>query len=92
MVGDGRVTIRLGAVDEGRSVELVVADDGPGFAQDIRDSMFEPFVTSKPEGGGTGLGLSVCHGIVISFEGTLTAENLDEGGARFTIRLPAAAG
>jgi two-component system NtrC family sensor kinase len=89
MVGEGRITMRLGPAEEGRIVELVVEDDGPGIAPDMRDSMFEPFVTSKPEGGGTGLGLSVCHGIVASFEGTLTARNRERGGARFTIRLPA---
>ena len=89
MVGEGRIAIRLDPAEEGRVVELVVEDDGPGIAPDMRDAMFEPFVTSKPEGGGTGLGLSVCHGIVASFEGTLTAENRDRGGARFTIRMPA---
>jgi len=89
MVGEGKVSIRLTAAG-GRTVELIVEDNGPGIASDMRDSMFEPFVTSKPEGHGTGLGLSVCHGILRSFDGTLTAENREKGGARFIIRMPAA--
>lgn len=89
MVGEGAVTIRLGTADGGKTSELIVEDDGPGIPGEILDVVFEPFITTKPEGMGTGLGLSVCHGIVRSFGGTLLAENVEKGGAKFTIRIPA---
>jgi len=89
MVGEGAVTVRLGTEDGGKTSELIVEDDGPGIPGEILDVVFEPFVTTKPEGLGTGLGLSVCHGIVRSFGGTLLAENVEKGGAKFTICIPA---
>jgi two-component system NtrC family sensor kinase len=92
MVGDGAVTITLSREEDGKTLALAVEDSGPGIPPDIVEAIFEPFVTTKPEGQGTGLGLSVCHGIVRSYGGTLTAGNRPEGGARFTLRLPAAAG
>jgi signal transduction histidine kinase len=56
----------------------------------VRDKLFEPFVTTKPVGKGTGLGLAVCHAIVERLGGTIQGENLPRRGARFAVRLPAA--
>ena len=90
MVGEGRMTITL-AADEDRDEVLVgIEDDGPGIDEKIAHLIFEPFVTTKPESQGTGLGLSVCLSIVQDLGGTLTARNLESGGACFTVRLPAA--
>lgn len=87
---DGEGTIRLEVASDGDTVTLVVEDDGPGIPADVREHLFEPFVTTKKSGEGTGLGLAVCHTLVEQMGGTLSADNADEGGARFTVSLRAA--
>lgn len=86
----GEGTIVLEVRPEGDDVLLVVQDTGPGIPEQVIDQIFEPFVTTKPTGEGTGLGLAVCHTLVEQYGGALTAENAEEGGARFTVRLPTA--
>ena len=72
---------------QGHDAVLEVRDDGPGFAPHVRDRVFEPFVTTKPVGDGTGLGLFVCHQYVSECGGTLEALDASEGGARLRIKL-----
>jgi signal transduction histidine kinase len=86
----GRITLRA-ARAPGDRVRLIVEDNGPGIAAEIRDRVFEPFVTTKEPGKGTGLGLAVCLGLVEAAGGTLAVEASDTGGARFVIELPAEA-
>jgi two-component system NtrC family sensor kinase len=69
-----------------------IADNGPGIAPEVASRMFEPFFTTKPHGLGTGIGLSVCRGIVDAHGGTLAAEPTPGGGATFVVRLPKAGG
>ena len=69
-------------------VELRVEDNGPGFPETMLGRLFEPYVTSKEKG--TGLGLAVVKRIVEEHGGGIAAENLAEGGACVTIRLPVA--
>jgi two-component system NtrC family sensor kinase len=67
-----------------------VEDDGPGVAPEVRDKLFEPFVTTKRVGEGTGLGLAVCRGLVEAVGGTIAVEpGGGGGGARFVVELPA---
>jgi PAS domain S-box-containing protein len=66
-----------------------IADNGPGVPSALRDQIFDPFFTTKPVGAGTGLGLSVCHGIVSAHGGTIAVEDRPGGGACFTVTLPA---
>ena len=82
----GRITLRLrrGA---GR-VGIAVVDAGPGIPEGIRDRILDPFFSTKPEGEGTGLGLSVTRAIVDSHRGELEFECPDEGGTIATIWLP----
>lgn len=72
---------------DGDDAVLEVRDDGPGFASHIRHRVFEPFVTTKPVGDGTGLGLFVCHQYVTECGGTLEALDSAEGGALLRVRL-----
>ena len=77
--------------DSGEVIEIVVADNGPGFPPDLIPQVFEPFVTTKEPGKGTGLGLAVCSRIVEVMGGTIQAENAVGGGAVFRVVLPALA-
>jgi signal transduction histidine kinase len=90
MVGEGRMSITLEPDDGQDQVVVRIEDDGPGIDEKIAHLIFEPFVTTKPESQGTGLGLSVCLSIVQDLDGTLTARNREGGGACFELRLPAA--
>lgn len=71
-------------------VELSVADNGPGIREDLLDQIFEPFVTTKEPGKGTGLGLAVAARLIDGMGGTIRAASHPGGGAVFTILLPAA--
>ncbi|MDV2503852.1 MAG: PAS domain S-box protein [bacterium] len=73
--------------DRERAVELRVEDTGPGIAAEHMDKLFEPFFTTKDVGEGTGLGLSVCQGIIEAHGGLIWAENVSEGGAAFIVHL-----
>ena len=89
-----------GARAVGDRVAIEIEDNGPGIAGDALDRVFEPFFSTKTEGHGTGLGLSVARSIVEEHGGLIRAENvmvasgdggLSVGGARFRIDLPLAA-
>ena len=85
-----RREIRISTVRSGRKVCLRVEDSGPGIAEEHRARLFEPFFTTKAPGKGTGLGLSLSFSIAERHSGSLRAENIAAGGARFTIELPVA--
>ncbi|MFP5212096.1 MAG: PAS domain S-box protein [Acidobacteriota bacterium] len=86
MRGRGKVTITSRFDAEQNRVVIRFADTGPGIPEEIINKIFEPFFTTKPPGEGTGLGLSVAHGIVQQHGGTIEARN--EGGAVFVLSLP----
>ncbi|PYO87222.1 MAG: hypothetical protein DMD58_15280 [Gemmatimonadetes bacterium] len=79
------ITIRTMAGD---GVELQVADTGPGIPRDIQEKIFDPFFTTKPEGMGSGLGLSICYGIVHDHGGRISVHSVPGNGATFTVSLP----
>ncbi len=84
---NGRVRVSVGR-DEGGNATVSVEDNGPGIAEQVEESLFEPFVTTKEVGKGTGLGLAVCKGLVESAGGSIRVETSDLGGARFVVVLP----
>lgn len=81
----GQIVLAIAA--EGARVRLSVTDSGPGVAPEVRDALFQPFVTSKPEG--IGLGLAIARDIMRQLGGDLLHEDTP-GGARFTMVMPAA--
>ncbi len=72
-------------------VSLRVADTGPGIPPDIRERVFEPFFTTKPLDQGTGLGLSLCQGIIEEHGGSIQVESPPGRGATFLVELPVTA-
>ncbi len=68
-------------------VVMLFDDNGSGFSNPER--VFDPFYTTKPVGKGTGLGLSICYGIAKEHGGEIHAVNLEDGGARIVLELPA---
>jgi CheY-like chemotaxis protein/two-component sensor histidine kinase len=72
----------------GPYLRLVVRDTGAGIPAGIMDKIFDPFFTTKERGEGTGLGLSVVHGIVNQHDGYITVESEPEKGSTFTVYFP----
>ncbi|MFT5550348.1 MAG: PAS domain S-box-containing protein [Candidatus Azotimanducaceae bacterium] len=84
---EAKITLRV--FEGNKAVHITTEDTGVGIPEDVLSRIFEPFYTTKEMGKGTGLGLSVSYGIVHDMNGTIAAENIDDG-ARFTITLPIA--
>ncbi len=76
------------AVSADRMVEVSVADSGPGLASEVRERLFQPFVTTKSSG--MGVGLSICRSIVEAHGGRMWLVDNPRGGADFHFTLPAA--
>ena len=87
--GNYRPLITVSTRRQGGTVQIEVADNGGGIAQEILDKIFEPFFTTKPTGSGTGLGLSLSYDIVTQgHSGTLTVSSAEGSGTTFTVGLP----
>ncbi len=78
-----------GGISPGRFIQLTVRDTGHGMSPEVIERIFDPFFTTKRKGEGTGMGLSVVHGIVKSQGGTLTVDSSPGEGSAFKVYLPA---
>jgi two-component system, NtrC family, nitrogen regulation sensor histidine kinase NtrY len=81
---NGRVLVKLRR--DGEFWDMDVEDNGPGIPPELRETVFDPYVTTKDDG--TGLGLSIVKKIVIEHGGTIRADESSLGGARLRVRLP----
>ncbi len=86
-IGERRAVTR-GAVVPGKYVRLIVQDTGAGIPQAVYERIFDPFFTTKQVGEGTGLGLSLVHGIVADLAGAIDVTTQPGHGTKFEILLP----
>ena len=82
----GRIGVVVERDDSGRSVVIRVEDDGPGLLPQVRDRVFEPFVSTKEAG--MGLGLSICRRIVESHGGEIGIDDSEGCGSTLSVRMP----
>lgn len=85
----GALDVTARALPGGEVVELAVRDTGDGIPEDIQSTIFEPFVTSKAPGEGTGLGLATVRDVVTQMGGTISVRSVLGEGSTFTVHLPA---
>ena len=87
-IGERGGTIRVNATVEGPSVVITVSDDGGGIPPDVLPHIFDPFFTTKDVGEGSGLGLSIVHGIVERHGGQITVDSQVGQGTMFRVTFP----
>jgi len=87
--GGGRLLVKTQALDD--TIRISIKDDGPGIPKENLKRIFNPFFTTRKAGEGTGLGLSLCQGIISSHKGKIYAESTLGKGATFIIELPVVA-
>ncbi len=80
--------MHIRTTSSGKMVQIIVSDNGIGISAEHKNRIFEPFFTTKEVGAGTGLGLSMCFGIVQSHQGKMYVESEPGKGATFTVELP----
>ncbi len=84
--GGGKLSIKTEQVDN--TIRISFKDNGPGIAKENLEKIFDPFFTTREVGQGTGLGLSVCHGIITEHKGKIWVESKLGRGATFIVELP----
>jgi two-component system sensor histidine kinase HupT/HoxJ len=87
--GPGRIEVTAAFDAASGRIVATVRDTGQGIPEDALTRIFEPFYTTKEVGKGTGLGLAIVYGIMQEHGGHIAATNHPEGGAVFTVELPA---
>jgi PAS domain S-box-containing protein len=87
---NGNLSIKTETEDG--NIRISFTDNGNGIPEENIERIFEPFFTTRKKDEGTGLGLSVCHGIMVDHKGRITARNEPDGGATFIVELPVVEG
>ena len=82
-------TVRISLSQAGNNLLVEFADDGPGIPREIVDKIYDPFFTTKRPGGGSGLGLTICLGVIKDHGGRIEVQTSEGAGAAFRIFLPA---
>ncbi len=77
----------MSRINDNGYLEIHVIDNGPGIKDPVADTLFEPFVTTKPKGEGTGLGLSICVNLLNGMESLIKFERRDNK-THFIITIP----
>ncbi|MDJ0669157.1 MAG: ATP-binding protein [Desulfobacterales bacterium] len=88
MSGSGTLTVSTRRGANNKRAHIAIADTGPGIPPDVMPQIFDPFYTTKEEGEGTGIGLSLVYGIIENHGGSIKAVNREPNGACFFIELP----
>lgn len=84
----GAGMLKVSTVGQGQTIQITFSDNGPGVAGEIQERIFEPFFTTKEVGQGTGLGLSVCYGVIEEHDGKISVDPAYTDGTRIVIELP----
>ncbi len=84
--GEGKLSVTLNSCGSG--AEILVDDNGPGIKDEQKETIFDPFYSTKEKGKGTGLGLAICRKLIEEHGGSIDARDNDTGGARIRIYLP----
>jgi signal transduction histidine kinase len=85
---EGTITVSTRSAEDGSGVRLLIRDNGPGMAEEVRRRVFDPFFTTKQRTGGTGLGLAVTYGIVQEHGGQAEVESTPGEGTTFIYSFP----
>ncbi|MCC2604907.1 hybrid sensor histidine kinase/response regulator [Planctobacterium marinum] len=85
----GATSVDLTLTREGDDFLLAITDNGSGIAEEAKHKLFEPFFSTKKKTEGTGLGLSVVHGVIQKLDGSISVHSEPQKGTTFVIRLPA---
>ncbi len=84
--GEKRIQLSTGISPKGDSIHICVQDSGPGIPYSLQSKIFDPFYTTKANS--SGIGLSICHRIILDHGGTLKVNAVGDRGAQFIIELP----
>ena len=78
----------VSVTENGKKIRIRISDEGKGIEAENEDKIFDPFFTTKPIGEGSGLGLSVVHGIIASHKGSISHQPNTPKGTIFTVDFP----
>ena len=84
----GALDVSINQIPNVGMLRLAISDNGPGIESELVDSVFEPFVTTKSSGKGTGLGLAMCRRTMHENDGNIWIDSHDESGTRIVIEIP----
>jgi len=85
---NGRVHVSAASVEQDRTIEIRIRDNGPGVPEEMRSAIFDAFFTTKSAGAGLGLGLAIAKEAIAQSGGSIELAPGGNGGAEFVIRLP----
>lgn len=85
---EGSINVSIEAIEDGKALQVIIADSGPGIPPDVIEKITDPFFTTKDVGEGTGLGLWITENIIRAHGGKMICQSTPGEGAIFTVILP----